>query len=74
MSTGRTYSSVLREEHARETKRRIRAAAAELFAADGFADTTVIAIARRAGVAATTMYSAFGSKSGIVVSMLEELE
>jgi AcrR family transcriptional regulator len=74
MSTGRTYSSVLREEQAKETKRRIRAAAAELFAADGFADTTVVAIARQAGVAAPTVYSAFGSKRGIVVSMLEELE
>jgi AcrR family transcriptional regulator len=53
---------------------RIRGAAAELFAEEGFVDTTVAAIARRAGVAAPTVYSVFGSKSGIVVAMLEELE
>ena len=69
MSTERPYSSVLREERARETRVRIRRAAAELFAEEGFADTTVAAIARRAGVAAPTVYSVFGSKAGIVVAM-----
>lgn len=74
MTTGRSYSSALREEQAKETRRRIRASAAELFGSQGFADTTVATIARHAGVAVPTVYSAFGSKSGIVVSMLEELE
>jgi len=74
MSSERTYSSTLREERARETRERIRRAAAELFAEDGFVDTTVAAIARQAGVSAPTVYSVFGSKGGIVAAMLEEME
>lgn len=74
MSTERTYSSSLRDERARQTRLRIRKAAAELFVSDGFADTTIAAIAKRAGVSAPTVYAVFGGKAGIVVAMLEELE
>lgn len=74
MPRSRTYQSPLRDERARETRRRIRASARELFAQGGFANTTVAAIARHAGVAPQTVYAAFGSKAEIVAAMLDELE
>ena len=74
MSTERPYRSKLREERAEETRLRIRAAARDLFAANGFTDTTINRIAERAGVAPQTVYAVFGSKGGIVASMLEEAE
>ena len=47
-ATRRSYTSPLRAERATETRRRIAAAALELFAGQGFAGTTVAAIAERA--------------------------
>ena len=72
--TERSYSSPLREEQARDTRRRIRDAARQLFEESGFAATTITEIARRGGVAPATVYANFESKAGIVGSMLEELE
>lgn len=74
MSTRRNYRSELRDQQAQETRTRIRRSARELFASQGFADTTVRAIADGAGVAPQTVYAVFGSKSGIVAAMLEDLE
>jgi AcrR family transcriptional regulator len=74
VSTPRPYRSALREEQARETRLRIRSSARELFAAEGFTETTIATIARAAGVAPQTVYAAFGSKGGIVAEMLQELE
>lgn len=74
VSTNRRYRSTLREERTQETRLRIRTAARELFAASGFSETTVTQIADRAGVAPQTVYSVFGSKGGIVTSMLEDIE
>lgn len=68
------YSSPLREEQARETRRRIQDAARRLFEESGFAATTIIEIARCAGVSSATIYGNFESKAGIVASMLEHLE
>lgn len=74
MSTSRPYRSTLREQRARETRLRIRESAHRLFAARGFAETTIDEIAQDAGVAAQTVYAVFGSKGGIVSEMLEVLE
>ena len=74
MSTGRPYRSSLREERALETRRRIRSSARDLFAAQGFTATTIAEVAEAAGVAPQTVYAVFGSKAGIVVAMIEELE
>jgi AcrR family transcriptional regulator len=74
VSRERKYRSSLREEHARETRVKIRKAARALFTRDGFGATTVAAIAREAGVSAPTVYAAFESKAGIVSAMLEEME
>jgi AcrR family transcriptional regulator len=74
MSRERKYRSTLREERARDTRIRIRKAARRLFTEQGFASTTVAAIAREAGVSAPTVYAVFESKAGIIASMLEEME
>lgn len=74
MSTGRPYRSSLRAEQAEETRRRIRQSARQLFASQGFAQTTVAEIADGAGVATQTVYSAYKSKGGVVRAMLEDLE
>lgn len=74
MSTSRRYDSERRSEQARQTRLAIRSAARELFEQDGFAATTVAAIARRAGVSVPTVYAAFGNKSGLLREMMDELE
>ena len=72
--SNRSYRSKLREERAIETRQRIRASARDLFATEGFAATTVAAIAEHAGVSPQTVYAVFGSKGGIIAGILEELE
>lgn len=74
MSSDRSYSSSLRDEQARQTRLRIRQAARELYASKGFTATTIAEIAERAGVSPATVYSAFDSKAGLVVAMLEDME
>jgi AcrR family transcriptional regulator len=62
----RRYESPVRAAQAATTRRQVLDAARELFEADGYAATTVSAIAREAGVAAKTVYLSFGSKSGVL--------
>jgi len=47
-------------------------AAAELFAAHGFAGTSISAIRNASGVLPSSMYWEFGSKEGILVAVLED--
>lgn len=54
-----------------ETKRRLLAAAAEEFAAHGYAGATVNQIASRAGVTVQTLYLAWGSKRELLRAYLE---
>lgn len=53
------------------TRARIRASAAELFSAHGYASTSINAIARHAGVAVQTVYFTFGSKMVLLKEMLD---
>ena len=62
----RTYSSDLRDDQARRTRRQIVAAAGDLYAADGFASTTVDAIAAKAGVSRKTVFTAVGGKVALL--------
>src|SRR6476646_6412771 len=62
----RTYSSEVRAAHAIETRRRIRAAAEELFLTNGYVATSVDAIAKAAGVSRQTVFTAFGSKAALL--------
>ncbi len=56
-----------RRERAARTRLKIAAAAAELFAAEGYAATTIEAVARRAGVAVQTVYFVFHTKPLLLV-------
>lgn len=62
----RRYESPRRRQQAEETRREILGAARRLFERQGYAATTMAAIAREAGVALKTVYVAFESKSGML--------
>ncbi|MFG2043569.1 TetR family transcriptional regulator [Dactylosporangium sp. NPDC048998] len=68
----RSYRSALREEGARRTRRAIVAAAAELFAAHGYAATSLADVAVAAGVARPTVFASFGSKPALLRQVLDE--
>lgn len=57
--------STLRQAQTALTEQRILAAATELFLADGYVATTLEAVARRARVAARTVYVRFGTKAAL---------
>ena len=69
----RSYRSPLRERRANATRRKIAAAAERLLVSSGYADMTVKAIAREAGVAQQTVYAVFGSKRGILAALLTRI-
>ena len=62
----RSYNSPRRREQAAETRREILGAAQRLFEQQGYAATTIAAIATEAGVALKTVYVAFQTKSGVL--------
>jgi AcrR family transcriptional regulator len=60
-----------RAQQADATRERIAEAARHLFASTGYGSTSIEAIAREAGVAARTVYAAFGSKREILSAICE---
>jgi AcrR family transcriptional regulator len=66
----RSYRSPLREEAARNTRARVRDAAAGLFVEQGFVATTMKQVAAAAGVAERTVYAAFPSKADLFHEVL----
>lgn len=62
----RPYASPRRAEQAAETRLRILRAAQARFERDGYAATSMAAIARDAGVAPRTVYLAFETKSALL--------
>jgi AcrR family transcriptional regulator len=62
----RRYDSTRRREQAAATRRAILEAAQRLFERQGYASTTMAAIAAEAGVALKTVYVAFETKSGLL--------
>jgi AcrR family transcriptional regulator len=62
----RPYESPRRRAQAAETRRQILEAAQRLFEQQGYAATTMAAIADEAGVALKTVYVAFETKSGVL--------
>jgi AcrR family transcriptional regulator len=67
------YSSPQREEQANATRRRILAAAEQLFAEHGFAAVSMPRIAEHAGVSLATVYIYFSGKVAIVGAMADDL-
>src|SRR5262252_2651596 len=69
----RRYTSSLRREQAAATRARIVRAAAELFAAQGYTQTSIEQIAQRAGVARPTVYTAFTGKPALLKEAVDLL-
>jgi AcrR family transcriptional regulator len=67
----RAYNSEIRREQAARTRALIIEAAAELFVAEGYAATTIRAIAERAGVAPDTVYASFGNKVRVLTAVID---
>ncbi len=69
-SSVRPYRSALRTRQAEETRARIVAAAARLFAAQGYQATTISAIAKEAGVSAETVKTT-AAKAELLIAAFE---
>lgn len=65
------YHSPLRERQAAATRRSIIEAAYELFQELGWATTTLPMIATQAGVSVDTIYATFGTKSALLMAVVE---
>jgi AcrR family transcriptional regulator len=59
-----------RQRKAQATRRRVLDAAETLFTRDGYATTTMAAIAEEADVAVQTVYAVFGTKRAILIELL----
>jgi AcrR family transcriptional regulator len=68
----RRYTSTLRDEGALRTQRAITEAATALFVRDGYAATSLAAIAKEAGCARPTVFAVFGSKAALLRQVLDE--
>jgi AcrR family transcriptional regulator len=62
----RSYSSTLRADQARQTRKRIVDAAATLFAERGYTGTTIDAVAAAAGVSRKTIFDSVGGKAQLI--------
>jgi AcrR family transcriptional regulator len=71
MSTPPARTGRARQRRSVLTEQRILTAASELFVADGYAGTTMAAIAARAGVAVQSLYLRFGGKLDILAAALD---
>jgi len=65
----RRYDSTRRREQAAATGREILEAARRLFQQDGYAPTSMAAIASEAGVSLKTVYLAFETKRGVLLAL-----
>jgi AcrR family transcriptional regulator len=72
VNTRRRYDSSGRRERARQTRDQITGAAHDLFLTDGYAATTVTAIAAAAHVSVETIYKSFGGKPGLVRAIVDK--
>src|SRR5262252_11239581 len=72
VKTRRRYDSSGRRERARQTRDQITDIAKDMFLADGYADTTVAAIAAAAHVSVETIYKGFGGKPGLVRAIIDK--
>jgi AcrR family transcriptional regulator len=67
----RAYDSSGRRLRAARAREEVIDAARRLFVSDGYARTTVAAIAREAHVSAPTVYAAYGSKAALLRAVIE---
>jgi AcrR family transcriptional regulator len=69
----RSYRSPVRQQQAAATRRAVLRAARELFTRDGYAATTVTAIAAAAGVSLDTVYASAGRKPELVLAVIDQV-
>ncbi|WP_426562018.1 TetR/AcrR family transcriptional regulator [Angustibacter sp. McL0619] len=74
MSQSRPYRSELREQQAERTRELIATSARERFLDKGWAGTSVRSVAEGAGVSEATVYSVYGSKAGLAISLIDAAE
>jgi AcrR family transcriptional regulator len=67
----RRYDASRRQAQARATRRAVLDAARERFLEQGYARTTIAAVATGAGVSVETVYKAFGNKPGLVKAVFD---
>ena len=67
----RAYNSASRQRAAEETQGRILDAARKLFSRGGLDGVTIAEIAEHSAVASATIYSLFGSKTGILRALMQ---
>jgi AcrR family transcriptional regulator len=67
----RRYASRLREEQARETRRRVVDAAGALFRERGYDGTTITDVAEAAGTSVATVYNAVGGKPALLKAVYD---
>ena len=72
VKSGRTYDASRRRARAQVRRNAVLAGAGELFLRDGFAATTVAAIAEHAAVSTETVYKNFGGKSGLIEALYRD--
>jgi AcrR family transcriptional regulator len=70
VNTRRTYTSPVRAERAAANRRRVLVEARRRFVADGYARTSVAAVARAAGVSEDLVFHLFGTKRGLLTEVL----
>lgn len=70
----RGYDAPRRRAKAAATRQSVLDAARRLFVEAGIVETTVATIAAEAGVSSPTVYAVFGSKAGVLVALLDDLE
>jgi AcrR family transcriptional regulator len=73
MSSPRSPRLTLRERNKRSARETIVRAAADLFSRNGYGTTTLAEIAAAAGVAPSTLFNYYPSKSDIVFSLFNEV-
>jgi AcrR family transcriptional regulator len=68
----RPYDAARRREQARRTREAILVVARRRFLEDGFAATTIAALAGEVGVSVDTIYKSFGGKPGLVSAICQQ--
>jgi AcrR family transcriptional regulator len=67
----RPYDSSRRQEHARQSRARVLAAARRRFLDEGYAATALPAVAADAGVSVESVYKAFRNKAGVLKAVFD---
>src|SRR3954453_22112296 len=67
----RRYDSTRRHQQAQQNRAAVLAAARVRFLADGYAATTLAAVATDAGVSVETIYKAFANKAGVLSALFD---